>query len=174
MVVSRAESVAGTTLCDAVQYQTTAQGKTEKEIDVPELQALHHIGMVTNDLEATKRFYCDFMGGEVVFEGGLHHGASGQCFIALGGGALLEFFEFPEIEMPDWTSMFLGSDVPKSGRLLEHVAFHVDTEDELVAWQRKVADAGIKVVRPAGRDVILFPDPNNATVQIIIGEPFRR
>ncbi len=141
---------------------------------MPELQALHHIGMVTNDLDATKRFYCDFMGGEVVYEGQSHHGSTGMCFIALGSGARLEFFEFPDIQMPDWTSMFLGSEVPTSGRILEHVAFHVDNEEELVAWQEKVAAAGIQVVRPEGRDVIFFPDPNNATVQIIVGNPFQR
>ena len=141
---------------------------------MPELRALHHIGMVTNDLDATKRFYCDFMGGEVVFEGGLHHGATGQCFIALGNGALLEFFEFPDIEMPEWTSMFLGGEMPQVGRILEHVAFYVESEAELVAWQEKVAAAGIQVVRPPGRDVIFFPDPNNATVQIIVGDAFRR
>jgi glyoxylase I family protein len=141
---------------------------------MPKLRALHHVAMVTNDLAATRRFYCDFMGGEVVFEGGLHHGASGQCFIALGGGAMLEFFEFPDIEMPGWTSMFLGDDMPKSGRILEHVAFNVDTEEELVAWQEKVAAAGIPVVRPPGRNVIFFPDPNNATVQIIVGDVVRR
>lgn len=141
---------------------------------MPDVRAMHHVAMVTNDLEATKRFYCDFMGGEVVFEGGLHHGASGQCFIALGEGAMLEFFEFPEIELPDWTSMFLGDNVPRAGRVLEHIAFYVETEEELVAWHQKAAAAGIKVVRPAGRDVIFLPDPNNATVQIIVGDPIRR
>ncbi|CAN5763104.1 N/A [soil metagenome] len=141
---------------------------------MPAVRAMHHVAMVTNDLEATKRFYCDFMGGEVVFEGHLLHGASGQCFIALGDGAMLEFFEFPEIDMPDWTSMFLDEDMPRSGRLLEHVAFYVESEEELVAWQEKVDAAGIKVVRPEGRDVIFFPDPNNAAVQIIVGDPIRR
>ncbi|MGH6913226.1 MAG: VOC family protein [Geminicoccales bacterium] len=138
---------------------------------MPELRALHHVAMVTNDMAATRRFYCDFMGGEVVFEGALHHGASAQCFIALGDGAMLEFFEFPDITMPDWTSMFLEDAVPKAGRVLEHVAFYVDTEDELVAWQEKVVAAGIKVVRPTGRNVIFFPDPNNATIQIIVDDP---
>lgn len=135
---------------------------------MPKLDAIHHVAMVTNDLDATKRFYCDFLGGEVVMEGYLLHGATGQCFIALGSGAMLEFFEFPDIEMPAWTSMFLGDEMPRSGRILEHIAFSVESEDELVAWQQKVADAGIPVVRPPGRDVIFFPDPNNATVQVIV------
>jgi catechol 2,3-dioxygenase-like lactoylglutathione lyase family enzyme len=138
---------------------------------MPNLKALHHVAMVTNDLAKTREFSCDFMGGAVVFEGGLHHGASAQCFIALGNSAMLEFFEFPDIEMPDWTSMFLGAEVPKAGRILEHVAFYVDTEDELVTWQEKVAEAGIPVVRPPGRNVIFFPDPNSATVQIIVDDP---
>ena len=144
---------------------------------MPSLNALHHVGMVTNDLEATKRFYCDLMGGEVVHEAESKHSARAFCFIALGtlgAGAMLEFFEFPDIEMPTWTSMFLGSDVPKAGRILEHISFWVDSEAELVAWQEKVAAEGIQVVRPPGRDVIFFPDPNNATVQIIVGDLFRR
>ena len=141
------------------------------------LKALHHVGMVTNDLEATKSFYCDLMGGEVVHEARSRHGARAFCFIALGtlgDGAMLEFFEFPDIEMPTWTSMFLGSDVPRTGRILEHISFWVESEAELVAWQEKVVAKGIEVVRPPGRDVIFFPDPNNATVQIIVGDAFRR
>jgi catechol 2,3-dioxygenase-like lactoylglutathione lyase family enzyme len=141
---------------------------------MPEVKALHHVGMVTNDLEATKRFYCDLMGGVVVYERESEHGARAFCFIAIGDGARLEFFEFPDIEMPTWTSMFLDSDVPSSGRILEHVAFYVESEDELVAWHEKVDAAGIQVVRPPGRDVIFFPDPNNATVQIIVGDRFQR
>ncbi|MEZ4523367.1 MAG: VOC family protein [Thermomicrobiales bacterium] len=141
---------------------------------MPSVRAMHHVAMVTNDLDATKRFYCDFMGGKVVVEGHLFHWATGQCFIALGEGSMLEFFEFPDIETPDWTSMFLDDEMPKAGRLLEHVAYYVDTAEELASWREKVKDAGMKFHSPEGRDVIFFPDPNNATVQIIVGQPGTR
>lgn len=134
------------------------------------IRHMDHVALITNDLDATIDFYCGLLGGEVVGRGTSVHDGARLCFISLGSGARLEFFEFPNAEMPDWTSMFLEEEVPKTGRILEHVAFRVDSEEELVALQERVSTAGIKVIRPPGRNVIFFPDPSNAVVQIVVGD----
>ena len=120
------------------------------------ITAMHHVALITNDLEATISFYCDLLGGEVVSRATSSRGNARQCFITLGSGTRFEFFEFPDARKPEWTSMFIGDDMPLSNRVLEHIALRVESIDELVAWQQRMEAAGVDVVRPPGRDVIFF------------------
>ncbi|MEZ4570367.1 MAG: hypothetical protein R2849_08575 [Thermomicrobiales bacterium] len=86
---------------------------------MPSVRAMHHhVAMVTNDLDATKRFYWVTHGRQKSWvEGHPFHGATGQCFIALGEGLTLEFFEFPTSRHRTGPQCF-DDKMPKAGRLL--------------------------------------------------------
>ncbi len=134
---------------------------------------LHHVGMITNDLDATEHFYCEILNGKVIQRGepGIR-GWTRQCFIQIAPNALLEFFEYPETEPPGWTSMFIG-EVPTRDRLLEHIAFIVD-EDEWDDWRERLTAAGVEVSLNDSPKAMFFADPNNAVIQVLSGNPLAR
>ncbi len=87
-------------------------------------------------------------------------------FFGLGKGNHLAFFYFfglPPDEAP--------GDLMHRSR---HIALHVDTEEELLAWRRKLKAAGIRVTPPLAHEMIesiYFDDPNG--IQLEITRPLR-
>lgn len=136
------------------------------------LQGVDHLAHVTWDPVATVSFYRDALGLPLV------HAVTGtgwlsesfpdfvHFFFGLGKGNHLAFFYFfglPPDEAPD--------DLMHRSR---HVALHVDSEEELLAWRRKLKAAGIRVTPPLAHEMIesiYFDDPNG--IQLEITRPLR-
>lgn len=87
-------------------------------------------------------------------------------FFEMGRGSFLAFFYFfglPEEELP--------GDLMHRSR---HLAFHVDTEEELTAWRALIRERGVRVTRPMQHELlesIYFDDPNG--IQLEIARPLR-
>jgi catechol 2,3-dioxygenase-like lactoylglutathione lyase family enzyme len=136
------------------------------------LQGVDHLAHVTWNPEATVSFYRDALGLPLV------HAVTGtgwltesfpdfvHFFFALGNGnhlAFFYFFDLPEDQAPD--------DLMHRSR---HIALHVDTEEELLAWRHKLKAAGIRVTPPLAHEMIesiYFDDPNG--IQLEITRPLR-
>lgn len=55
-----------------------------------------------------------------------------------------------------------------------HLAFHVDTEEEMLAWREKIKSHGVRVTHPMQHELlesIYFDDPNG--IQLEIARPLR-
>src|SRR5690606_33805343 len=85
---------------------------------------LHHVALVTNDMEATVAFYRDVLGSEIAMahRQGPHNVR--HYFITVAPNAVFAFFEFPDAEMPE----LLPATQPKSGRSLDHICLWVEDE----------------------------------------------
>ncbi len=128
--------------------------------------ALHHVALVTNDMEATVAFYKDVLGCDIAMahrldrEDNVRH-----YFITVAPNTVFAFFEFPDAERPE----FMEATMPKSNRHLDHVDFYVNSMDDMRALEAKLEEAGVPIKRTIGGDSIFFPDPNNIVIQVNTG-----
>lgn len=136
------------------------------------LDGVDHVANVTWHPEATVEFYRDKLGLPLV------HAITGtgwvseefpdfvHFFFAAGKGNHLAFFYFfglPEGDAP--------GDLMHRSR---HLAMHVETEEELVAWRSRLKANGVRVTPPLAHELlesIYFDDPNG--IQLEITRPLR-
>ncbi len=124
------------------------------------------VALVTNDMEKTVRFYRDVLGMSVVVTYAID--INGQrirhYFFKLGLNSCLSFFEWPVVELPARKD----AGVPAGGRQFDHVTIGVDSEETLMAIQKRVLEAGVKasdIVDHGIARAIYFEDPNGISLR---------
>ncbi|GGX88236.1 glyoxalase [Streptomyces minutiscleroticus] len=120
-------------------------------------RGLHHVALLSSDVERTVRFYQDLlefplteMIGNRDYEGSTHF------FFDLGNGNLLAFFDFPGLDLGPYAEVLGG---------LHHLAISVEPE----TWRRlrdKLAAAGVDYQEESGTSVY-FRDPDGVRVELI-------
>lgn len=127
--------------------------------------ALHHVAMVTNDMEKTVAFYRDVLGSEIAMAHRLEReGEERHYFITVAPNVVFAFFEFPDAELPEE----LPATMPKSGRSLDHICFHVETLEDWEGWKQRLTDAGVTVHHAGHRPSFFFADPNNIVIEVAL------
>jgi catechol 2,3-dioxygenase-like lactoylglutathione lyase family enzyme len=130
--------------------------------------ALHHVALVTNDMEATVAFYRDVLGSEVAMAHRVPRPDNARhYFITVAPNTVFAFFEFPEAELPAYEPPTM----PKTGRALDHISFFVENEQQLDEWKQKLDGLGIdytEMHNPGMVRAIFFPDPNNIVIEIMV------
>lgn len=130
-------------------------------------RGLHHIGLATHDMDATKDFYERVLGFETVrfdrfdiTEGGFFR----HIFMDTGGGELISFLEANDVDgvPPDFdTGLNTALGVPTG---FYHLAFEADSLDHLEAVRRNLEDVRVEVSPVLDHDwcrSIYFFDPIN-------------
>ena len=131
-------------------------------------EMLHHVALVTNDMEATVAFYRDILGSEIALAHRLDRPDQARhYFITVAPNTVFAFFEFTDAERPE----FQEATLHKSGRHLDHICFFVNSAAELDGWYEKVTAAGVPTHGYAPGSNLFFPDPNNIIFQISVGKP---
>lgn len=128
---------------------------------------LHHVALVTNDMEATVAFYRDVLGSEIAMAHRQGPDNVRHYFITVAPNTVFAFFEFPDAELPE----YLPPTKPKTGRALDHISFFLNSLDELESWKRKLEDHGIEYTSmevPGTVTAIFFPDPNNIVIELMV------
>lgn len=125
---------------------------------------LHHVALVTNDMEKTVAFYRDILGSEIAMahrtgEEGVRH-----YFITVAPNTVFAFFEFDDARMPE----HLPATRRKSGRSLDHICLWVEDEAAWDAFHDHLVGNGIDVSRSSERKSMFFPDPNNIVIEVTI------
>jgi glyoxylase I family protein len=133
------------------------------------LSSFHHVAFRCNDAAETVDFYtrvlgmkyshavsADIVGSTKEYDPHIH------LFFELGDGSSLAFFEVPtrpdaieDTNTPPW---------------VEHVAFHVHSEEELESYRQRLVGAGIDYLGPVGhhdkgQKSIYFFDPNGIRLE---------
>jgi glyoxylase I family protein len=129
----------------------------------------NHIAFPTADTEATCRFYTEVLGMKLV--GAVRPDlaeTTGEVkphihtFFATASGECIAFFEIPGFR-PE-------PNKDKAPVFTRHVAFGVDSEEEMLEWRRKLRERGVdvsKVVDHGGIwKSIYFADPNGLLLEI--------
>ena len=131
------------------------------------LLGLHHISLISNDLDRTVKFYTNILGLHIVertvnFDNPkIRHFYFGD---KLGTpGTLVSFFEYPTLPPG-----YMG------GGSVAHFAFGVENEAELLKWKEKLQAEKIEVMGPKDRKYfksIYFKDPDGAVIEMATRGP---
>ena len=130
--------------------------------------ALNHVAYPTTDTGATYRFYTEVLGFPLVAAvRGSYDPESGKdrphlhTFFATRSGEVIAFFEIegaapgPRDDLPTW---------------VRHIAFGVDSRQELDAWRARLRENGVEVTPVVDHDglwySIYFMDPNKVLLEL--------
>ena len=133
-----------------------------------ELKRIHHVAYRCRDAHETVTFYQQYLGMDfqlAIAEDEVP--STGEAdpyihvFLDAGGGNVLAFFELPnqtdmsrDINTPEW---------------VQHIAFELENEAELLAAKTRLEQAGIDVLGPTDHTIfksIYFFDPNGHRLEL--------
>lgn len=132
-----------------------------------------HLAFVTWDPAATVEFYTQALGFPLVHAitakgwGIDDHPDFVHFFFDIGGGNHLAFFYYFGLPPEDKVVGLM--------KRARHLALHVETEEEMVAYRERLMAHGVRVTRPVAHELIesiYFDDPNG--IQLEITRPLRR
>src|SRR5688572_31355316 len=120
-------------------------------------RGVHHIALISSDVEQTIRFYQELLEFPLteIFENRDYKG-SNHFFFDIGHGNLLAFFDFPGLDVGPYAEVLGG---------LHHIAISV----EPTTWEHikgRLDEAGIEYIEESGTS-IYFRDPNGARLELI-------
>ena len=97
---------------------------------IDNLKGLAHVGFYVKDIEVSKKFYCDILGFEVIFERSelLEEGGEAKVSFLKLGDMIFEMICIPNLSYP-------------ADGCFQHLAFRVINIEEA---QKKLQEAGIK------------------------------
>ena len=139
------------------------------------IRKMHHVAYRCNDAKETVNWYVKHLNMDFVLAIAEDHVPSTHApdpymhlFLDAGGGNVLAFFELPnspamgrDTNTPDW---------------VQHIAFRVETLDQLEATKAKLQASGIEVVGVTDHTIfksIYFFDPNGHRLELAcdVGTP---
>jgi catechol 2,3-dioxygenase-like lactoylglutathione lyase family enzyme len=135
-------------------------------------KSLHHVAYATRDPEATYEFYSKKLGMKLLRTEN-HRQGDGyfrHFFFDMGGGEALAFFEVHEVgEKPDYSigiSRGLGLPI-----WVNHIAFRLDTLDELESMKKRMHEQGISEIVEIDHGwatSIYSVDPNEIMIEFCV------
>jgi catechol 2,3-dioxygenase-like lactoylglutathione lyase family enzyme len=144
---------------DAIEAERARLRQVHLHEDRPASSArgLHHMALLSSDVERTIRFYQDLLEFPLteIFENRDYKG-SNHFFFDIGNGNLLAFFDFPGLDLGPYTEVLGG---------LHHVAISVDR----ATWERlrgKLDAAGVDYQTESGTSLYLR-DPDGARLELL-------
>lgn len=119
----------------------------------------HHAALIVGNYEASKAFYCDILGLEILGEHYRAERESWKLDLALDGGGQLELFSFPN--PPDRPSR-------PEARGLRHLAFRVADLDRVIAEleEHEIAVEPIRIDEFTGFRFTFFKDPDGLPLEL--------
>ncbi|MBC7890507.1 MAG: VOC family protein [Ferruginibacter sp.] len=123
------------------------------------IKAIHHIAILTDDYERSKRFYIDVLGFVALAETYRAERQSYKLDLAINGQYQIELFSFPEYKQ--------RASFPEQ-KGLRHLAFAVEdieiAVDELT--RKGVAVQGIRTDELTNKKFCFFYDPNGQPLEL--------
>ena len=133
------------------------------------IQRIHHVAYRCNDAKQTVEFYRDIVGMEFLLAIAENEVPSTKApdpymhvFLDAGQGNVLAFFEIPN-------SPKMGRDI-NTPEWVQHIAFQVESMDELLEKKTQLQAAGIDVLGPVNHTIfesIYFFDPNGHRLELV-------
>ena len=123
------------------------------------IKSIHHIAILTDDYEQSKRFYTEVLGFEVIRETYRAERQSYKLDLAIAGHYQIELFSFPDFRER-------GSYPEAKG--LRHLAFAVD-DVEAAAAELRVQNIAVEPVRTdalTDKKFVFFTDHNGQPLEL--------
>jgi catechol 2,3-dioxygenase-like lactoylglutathione lyase family enzyme len=141
------------------------------------INAVHHLAVSTADMVAQIEFFTDVLGAELV---GLFwmHGVPGgkHCFLRLNDHSSMSFVDLPanhDIEAELGVTHAGTGAGPSAPGTVQHVAFNVDSLDELLALRDRIRSRGINVMGHIDHGMcysIYFAGPEGLTLEVAVSQ----
>ena len=134
---------------------------------------VHHMALVCKDVAATHDFYTKVMKMRLtaaISVPPIPEDEAMHVFYDMGGGNQLAFFWFKHAE-----ETIVGQARPQNFTTvsahgsMHHLAFGVDTEDDVLAWREHIKSSGVSVTPMIDHGFcksIYFPDPDGIQLEI--------
>jgi glyoxylase I family protein len=123
------------------------------------IKGIHHIAILTDNYESSKRFYTEVLGFEIIRETYRAERQSYKLDLAIAGQYQVELFSFPEFRER-------GSYPEAKG--LRHLAFAVD-DVEAAAAELKTKNVRVEPIRIdefTHKKFVFFSDPNGQPLEL--------
>jgi catechol 2,3-dioxygenase-like lactoylglutathione lyase family enzyme len=119
-------------------------------------RGVHHVALLSQDVERTIRFYQDLLGFPLtdLFENRDYPGST-HFFFDIGNGNALAFFDFPSLDLGGYAEVLGG---------LHHLAISVPP-DRWAELRARLDAAGVEMERIDSS--LYFRDPDGARVELI-------
>lgn len=138
---------------------------------------IHHFAICTADIKTQIEFFTDVLGMELIALYWMH-GVEGAWhgFLKLNDSSSIAFVQTPEVgkipvEIGKTHSGNPGA--ASSPGTLQHIAFNVDTEEELLAMRDRIRSRGVHVMGHIDHGFcksIYFAGPENLTLEVSTSE----
>jgi glyoxylase I family protein len=126
------------------------------------IQGIHHVAILTDNYELSKKFYTEILGFEIIAETYRAARDSYKLDLAINRTYQIELFSFPDYRER-------GSYPESKG--LRHLAFSVENIEESVAFlkSRNVDVQEVRVDELTGKKFVFFADPNGQPLELYEG-----
>ncbi|HSN08701.1 MAG TPA: VOC family protein [Hanamia sp.] len=123
------------------------------------IKAIHHVAILTDDYQKSKKFYTEVLGFTVLSETYREERRSYKLDLAINGRYQVELFSFPEFKERQSFPEAKG---------LRHLAFAVDDIEEAVneLILKKVNVQGIRTDELTNKRFCFFYDPNGQPLEL--------
>ena len=101
---------------------------------------VHHLALVTDDMDKTIRFWRDLLGMRMLAATG--DGTNRQYYFEISDNSILSFFEWPQAANPEEKDHGVPTSEPLA---FDHVAIGVPDRETLLAVRQTLEDAGFWV-----------------------------
>ncbi|MCM5528441.1 VOC family protein [Parasegetibacter sp. NRK P23] len=124
------------------------------------LLGIHHVAILTDDYEKSKKFYTEVLGFQVMAETYRENRNSWKLDLALDGGYMIELFSFPDFRE--------RASFPEA-KGLRHLAFSVADVEQARTF---LLDKGVEKVEEiridelTGKTFLFFYDPNGQPLEL--------
>lgn len=124
-----------------------------------DIQHIHHVAILTDNYEVSKRFYTEVLGFTIIAETYRTERQSYKLDLAVNGLYQIELFSFPEYKE--------RASFPEA-KGLRHLAFAVKDVEASAAYlkEQNVDVQEVRIDELTGRKFIFFYDPNGQPLEL--------
>jgi catechol 2,3-dioxygenase-like lactoylglutathione lyase family enzyme len=133
-------------------------------IDQPRWRGINHLALITDDMDATVRFYHGVLGAKLVATIGTPEFR--HYFFEIGAANTIAFFEYANTELATFAKP-AGVPDPRAVQF-DHVSFNVADEHALESLRKRLANFGCEATTVVDHGFIhsvYFTDPNGIALE---------
>jgi catechol 2,3-dioxygenase-like lactoylglutathione lyase family enzyme len=132
--------------------------------ELPRWRGVNHLALVTNDMDATTRFYHEVLGARIVATIGTP--SFRHYFFEIGPQSTIAFFEYRDAPLEQFAKP-AGIPDPRASQF-DHLSLNLPDERSLEALQARLKEYGCEVTDVVDHGVmhsIYFTDPNGIALE---------
>jgi catechol 2,3-dioxygenase-like lactoylglutathione lyase family enzyme len=133
-------------------------------VEGPRWRGINHLALITDDMDATVRFYHGVLGARLVAH--LGNASFRHYFFEFGPENTVAFFEYRGIELETFAKP-AGVPDPRAVQF-DHLSFNLPDEEALIALQARLKEAGCEVTDIVDHGFIhsiYFTDPSGIALE---------